>query len=159
MRCQPHLVIPPIGAGSDLNTTFQIVRSTQEVVAKIREVIGSRIVETDHEESVVDDVQARFIVLVAGESLPETRPDLAIFRGQHANRVARYLESMEERCCESEPLHSEWGLSATAHLMNRHLVCIRDDRLQIPENLSFRKHGPVLSVKDVEPVYTRIPFN
>ena len=49
-----HLVIPPVGASSNLNATLEVIRPTQKVVAEFSQVVWMGIVETHDKECVVD---------------------------------------------------------------------------------------------------------
>ena len=56
-RKMAHLVIPPVRTGTDLLIPLQSIRSTEEVVAEVCEIVRRRlIIETNHEESIVDNI-------------------------------------------------------------------------------------------------------
>ena len=126
-RRATHLVIPPVSTRPYLHTALELVGAAQEVVAEFRQTIRVSVVEAHHEKRVVDNLETGLVVAIAKESLAQGRPDLAVLGREHADRVLRDF------------VHGQ-------------LVGIRHDRLQVPQNLALREHGPVLTVQNVEPV-------
>lgn len=83
-----YLVVPPIRTGAHLLTALKAISSAQEVAAEIGKVLRSGVVETDNEESIVDDIKARFIVPVFGQHQTKSRPDFTVLGREHANSTA-----------------------------------------------------------------------
>jgi hypothetical protein len=122
-----YLVVPPISACSNLLTTLQPVGPAKEVAAQIREVLRSSIVQANNEQSLVHDIEARLVVLVPHENLPEVPPVLALLCRQNADRVTCDLGDVE-------------------------CVGIRDDSSEVALDLAFSKQRSILVVENVEPI-------
>ena len=110
-----------------MHTVLEVVGPAQEVVAQFGEVLRRHVIETDHKQRIVDDLQARLVVVVIGERAPQARPDLAVLCRENANRVA-------------------------GHFVQRQLLGIVYDGLKVSKDFLFGQDRPVLSIEDVEPV-------
>lgn len=73
-----HLVVPSVDTRPNLFTVLQRIRPTQIITARIRKVHRSRIVETDHEQRVVDDLKAGRVMAVGRELRAKFRPVLSV---------------------------------------------------------------------------------
>ena len=89
------------------------------------------VIQAHDEKSVIDNLEAGFVVPVPRQCGSERGPHLAVLGGEHADRVPRDL------------VHGQ-------------LVGIGDDGLQVPQDLALCQHGPILVVKHVKPVCRRI---
>ena len=74
------LVIPAVHARPDLDAALEVIRAAQEVVAQLGQILRGRVVQAHDEERVVNNLEARLVVLVRNERSPEARPDPAVFR-------------------------------------------------------------------------------
>lgn len=76
-----ELVVPPIRAGTDLDTLFDLAGTAEHVLAQSRDGGGFGVIEADDEEGGVDDPKTVGIVgaFVAGEDVAQTGPDFAVF--------------------------------------------------------------------------------
>lgn len=89
---EAHLVVPPVGTCPNLLAILELVCAAQEVAAQIGEVVRRGVVQANDEECVVNDFQACRIQPVFGERRAETRPDLAVLGGEHANSAPGNLK-------------------------------------------------------------------
>lgn len=64
-----YLIIPAVGASSDLNSIGQAVGTAQEVGTELRNIVRSSVIQADDEQSVVDDLQTRTVVFGTGKIL------------------------------------------------------------------------------------------
>jgi hypothetical protein len=64
-----YLIIPAVGASSDLNSVGQAVGTAQEVGTEFGDIVGGSVIQADDKQGVVDDLQTRAIVFGAGKVL------------------------------------------------------------------------------------------
>lgn len=82
-----QLVVPAVGACSDLQTMIQLVGATKHVGAQVLDAGGSDVIQTDDKEGAVDDTQCVAVHGITLELFAEIGPVAAVLGGQDANGV------------------------------------------------------------------------
>lgn len=124
-----ELVVPPVGAGADLYTLFNLARTAEHVLAQRGRRDGFGVVEADDEEGRVDDAEAVGVVgpFFSGQNIPKAGPDFSVF------------------CAE----HAECSLGC---VLNGCLGSIVDDGLQVDGDVLLRHDQVRVVIQDIEPV-------
>lgn len=116
-----------VNAFTDLNAISQLIGATEEAGAKLGRAVRLKLVKAHHEQGIVDNLKTRLVVPGTGQGVSQRRSDLAVLCREDVTRVP-------------------------SHFMNGQLLCIRDDGLQVAQDLALREYGPVLCVEHVEPI-------
>lgn len=144
-----YLIIPAIGASSNLDPVCQAVCTTQEISTKFGDVIGSGVIQANDEQGTVDNLQTGAIVFAAGKIVTVVRPYLPVFSGEDTYRIAGNL--FRDRVnflfaiCQSTGLTSLGGVSLASVTMawrfRRISLSVRTGRLSPSSTSNQSRRG------------------
>ena len=82
---EAYLVIVAISASADLHAVLQLIRARQHATAKLVRILRLRVVQADHKQGRIDNVEASFVVLVLGQNAAQARPHFSVLGRQDAD--------------------------------------------------------------------------